>query len=72
MQLLDYIVVAAVSGWLITAVSYIIRQRRRGRCVSCGCGASACAGCTHRCTSAAAPTIEVKRHENPRSSRKLS
>lgn len=56
MNILDYIIVSAVSACLIAAVCYIIRQRKAGRSVSCGGG---CTGCAKNC-----PQAGGKRNEN--------
>lgn len=61
MHLLDYIVVSIILIWLISAVCYIIRQKKLGRSVSCGGSCANCAGC-QKCTS---QTVGAKRNENP-------
>lgn len=46
MTILDCAILAVILLWLISAVYYIIRQRKAGRSVSCGSG---CSGCRKHC-----------------------
>jgi hypothetical protein len=48
MQALDFVIAAMIVLWLILAVVYMIRKRKKGECV--GCSGGACAGCrrTHK------------------------
>jgi hypothetical protein len=41
--MLDFLIAAMVLLWLILAVVYIIRKKKKGECV--GCSGGTCTGC---------------------------
>lgn len=48
MGILDYIILAVVAAALALAVAYMLRCRRRGKCVGCSACDGRCGDCPYR------------------------